>query len=122
MNVDVYALHRAFVQAELRADTGALRELLAEDFRSIGDQGYVLDKAQWIAKFADFAYTALDSSDVEVSAYDRAAVVRYVQRSRSVWQGQAMALTSRASQIWVAQPGGWRLAGLQFSSLPDQPA
>ena len=93
--------------------------MLTDDFRSIGEQGFVLDKAQWIGKFADFAYVSIDSSDVEASRYDHAAIVRCVQRRRSVWQGQEMALTTRVSQTWVEQAGSWRLAGIQFSTLAD---
>lgn len=117
---DVHRLQRAFDQAELRADTDALNALLADDFRSIGDQGVVLDKAQWIGKFAEFGYTSLDSSEVDVCFYGHAAIVRCVQRSRSTWRRQEMSLTVRVSQTWVQLPEGWRLAGIQFSSLPDR--
>jgi hypothetical protein len=116
---DVHRLHQVFDEAEFRADTDTLRALLADDFRSIGDQGYVLDKAQWIGKFAEFAYTSLESSDVEVRCYDHAAIVSCVQRSRSMWRGQEMTLTVRVSQTWVEQPEGWLLAGIQFSTLGD---
>jgi len=113
-----HQLPRAFDEAEAHADLEALDALLADDFRSIGEQGYVLDKAGWLGKFAEFAYTSLESGDVEVSSYGHAAIVRCVQRSRSVWRGQAMALTVRVGQTWVELPDGWRLAGVQFSSLP----
>ncbi|WP_305783604.1 nuclear transport factor 2 family protein [Symbioplanes lichenis] len=115
MTSDVHELQQAFIEAERRADTTALRALPADDFRSIGDQGSMLDKAQWLGKFGDFAYTSLRSSDVEVTGYDRAAIVRYVQRSSSVWRGQEMASTTRVSQTWIEQAAGWRLAGMQFS-------
>jgi hypothetical protein len=46
VTADIHRLHQAFEDAELRADTDTLQALLADDFRSIGDQGYVLDKAQ----------------------------------------------------------------------------
>lgn len=117
MTPDIHRLQSAFDEAELCADTDALNALLAEDFRSIGEQGYVLDKAQWVGRFAEFAYTSLESSEVEVSSYDHAAIVRCVQRSHSVWRGQEMALTVRVSQTWVELSEGWRLAGIQFSSL-----
>ena len=119
MTVDVHRLHRAFELAESRGDADSLTALLADDFQSIGEQGYVLDKAQWLGKFAEFSYTSLESSDVEVCFYGHAAIVRCVQRSRSTWRGQPMALTVRVSQTWVELPAGWRLAGLQFSSLAD---
>ena len=113
----IHELQPAFDEAELNADTDALNALLADDFRSIGEQGHVLDKGQWVGKFAEFAYTSLASSEVEVCAYDHAAIVRCVQRSRSTWRGQQMALTVRVSQTWIEFPEGWRLAGIQFSSF-----
>jgi hypothetical protein len=119
VNSEVRRFQQAFDKAERRADIDTLQALLADDFRSIGDQGYMLDKAQWIGKFTDFAYISLDSSDVEVSCYDHAAIVRCVQRSRSTWRDQEMALTVRVSQTWVEQAGGWLLAGIQFSTLGD---
>ncbi len=116
---DIRELQRAFDEAESRGDAESLDALLADDFRSIGERGYVLDKAQWLGKFAEFAYTSLRSSDVEVCFYGHAAIVRCVQRSHSTWRGQQMALTVRVSQTWVELPEGWRLAGVQFSSLDD---
>jgi hypothetical protein len=119
MNSEPHILQQAFAEAELQADTNTLQTLLTDDFRSIGDHGYMLDKAQWLGRFVDFSYTSLQSSDVEASCYDHAAIVRYVQRSSSIWQGQEMVLTARVSQTWVEQADGWRLAGIQFSTLGD---
>jgi hypothetical protein len=52
-----------------------------------------------------------------VRCYDHVAIVRCVQRSRASWRGDAMTLAARLSQVWVELPDGWRLAGIQFSSL-----
>ncbi len=98
MIVDIHRLQRTFDEAESRGDTDSLDALLADDFRSIGEQGYVLDKAQWLGKFAEFSYASLESSDIEVSVYGHAAIVRCVQRSHSTWRGQRMALAVRVSQ------------------------
>jgi hypothetical protein len=114
---DILELQRAFDDAELRADAARLDELLADDFLSIGEQGYQLDKRQWIDRHRDFRYLAIETTEADVRRYDRAAIVRCVQRSRASWQGNEMTLAVRMSQVWVHQPGGWRLAGIQFSSL-----
>jgi hypothetical protein len=114
---DILELQRAFDDAELRADADQLDELLADDFLSIGEQGYQLDKRQWIDRHGDFRYLAIETSEVNVRRYDKAAIVRCVQRSRATWQGSQLTLAVRMSQVWVHQPGGWRLAGIQFSSL-----
>ena len=114
---DILELQRAFDHAELRADAGRLDELLADDFLSIGEQGYQLDKRQWIDRHRDFRYLAIETAEADVRRYDKAAIVRCVQRSRATWQGSQLTLAVRMSQVWVHQPGGWRLAGIQFSSL-----
>ncbi|WP_067501300.1 nuclear transport factor 2 family protein [Actinoplanes sp. TFC3] len=119
MTVDMLHLQRAFDKAESQGDTESLDGLLTDDFRSIGEQGFVLDKAQWLGKFTEFAYTSLESSNVEVCFYGHAAIIRCVQRSYSTWRGQEMTLTVRVSQTWVELSEGWRLAGIQFSSLSD---
>ena len=114
---DILELRQAFDDAELRADAGRLDELLADDFLSIGEQGYQLDKRQWIDRHRDFRYLAIETAEADVRRYDKAAIVRCVQRSRATWQGSQLTLAVRMSQVWVHQAGGWRLAGIQFSSL-----
>jgi hypothetical protein len=118
---EIEKLVREFDEAELHADTGRLRALLTEDFRSIGERGHVLDKQQWIARFADFRYLHVEAAEVEVRRYDGSAIVRCVHRSHAVWQGQEMTLTTRMSQVWVWLADGWRLAGVQFSSYDPEP-
>jgi hypothetical protein len=114
---DIRELQQAFGDAELHADTDRLNTLLADDFISIGERGFQLDKRQWIARHADFAYLSLDTAELDVRCYDHAAIVRCVQRSRATWRGDAMTLAVRLSQVWIEVPGGWRLAGIQFSPL-----
>lgn len=117
MIADIRELQQAFDDAELHADTDRLNTLLADDFISIGERGFQLDKRQWIARHADFAYLSLETAELDVRCYDHAAIVRCVQRSRATWRGDAMTLAVRLSQVWIELPGGWRLAGIQFSPL-----
>jgi ketosteroid isomerase-like protein len=114
---DILELQRAFDDAELHADTGRLAALLADDFLSIGERGFQLDKGQWIGRHREFRYLAIETTEVDVRRYDRAAIVRCVQRSRASWRGEPMTLAVRLSQVWIQQPDGWRLAGIQFSTL-----
>jgi ketosteroid isomerase-like protein len=114
---DILALQRAFDQAELNADVARLGDLLAEDFLSIGEQGFVLGKREWIGRHGEFRYLSIDTSEVDVRRYGEAAVVRCVQRSRASWRGEPMALAVRLSQVWIRQPAGWRIVAIQFSTL-----
>jgi hypothetical protein len=63
---DIRDLQRAFDDAELHGDTDRLSILLADDFRSIGERACQLDKRQWIARHADFAYLSLETAELEV--------------------------------------------------------
>lgn len=107
-----------FADAELHARTDRLADLLTEDFRSIGERGFLLDKQQWIARHADFHYRSVETTDENVRHYHHTAIVRCVQHSEATWQGQELTLSTRVSQVWVQQSGVWRLAALQFSALP----
>jgi hypothetical protein len=117
---DILALQRAFDDAELNGDAARLGDLLADDFQSIGEQGYQLGKREWIARHGEFRYESIETTEVDVRRYDKAAIVRCVQRSRSSWRGEAMSIAVRLSQVWVWQSGRWQLAGIQFSSLGSQ--
>jgi hypothetical protein len=119
MTDDVLTVQHAFDTAELHADTGRLDALLADDFRSIGERGFVLDKRQWIARHADLRLLSVDTSETDVSRYDRTAIVRSVQRTRATWQGTPMAVTARVSHVWIRQADDWKLAAVQFSSLAE---
>ncbi|MBT2224870.1 nuclear transport factor 2 family protein [Nonomuraea sp. NEAU-A123] len=115
----VLGLQQQFDAAELAADAERLRELLADDFQSIGPKGYVLDKDQWIGRHAQFQYHALDTSQIDVRMYGDTAIVRNVQSNKATSHGRAVALRVRVSQVWVKQEGTWRLAGIQFSPMAD---
>jgi ketosteroid isomerase-like protein len=114
---DILDLQRAFDEAELSADVARLEELLAEDFMSIGEQGFVLGKPEWIGRHGEFRYLSIDTSEAGVRRYGDTAVVRCVQRSRASWRGEPMALAVRLSQVWIRQPAGWRIVAIQFSTL-----
>jgi hypothetical protein len=114
---EILELQRAFDGAELRADRQRLDALLVDDFRSIGERGFVLDKEQWIGRHKDFRYLSIETSEVDVRRYDRTAILRCVQRSRATWRGDPMTLATRVSQVWIQQPDAWRLAAIQFSTL-----
>jgi hypothetical protein len=114
---NILELQRAFDDAELRGDVGRLDALLADDFLSIGEQGYQLGKREWIDMHRDFRYLSIETTEADVRRYDNTAIVRCVQHSRASWRGEEMALAVRLSQVWIRQPDGWRLVAIQFSTL-----
>ncbi len=103
------ACARAFDDAELRGDTGLLHRLLADDFGSIGERGYQLDKRQWIDRHAEFTY--------DESGHRRAGrTALRPRRDRAVRAAQSVHLARTADdrggpgdQTWVELDDGWRL-------------
>lgn len=110
---------RRFDDAELRDDRAALDELIDAGFLSIGPKGFVLDKAQWIARHDHFRYHELDVSEMDVRTFPSAAIVRSVQRNHADSSGHDVRIATRVSQTWVQRAGAWRIAGIQFSPLAD---
>jgi hypothetical protein len=120
MQDTIRKLQQDFDDAELHADRERLKQLIAEDFLSIGPKGFVLNKDEWIGRHVHFKYHALDTSEMDVRLYDKTAIVRDVQKNRATYQDQTVQLTVRVSQVWVKQEDGeWRLAAIQFSPMPD---
>jgi hypothetical protein len=75
MTDDIFQLQRDFDDAELR-DDAELASLLAEDFLSIGEQGFMVGKQEWIEGHCDCRYLAIDTIEADVRRYDRTAIVR----------------------------------------------
>jgi ketosteroid isomerase-like protein len=116
---DVRAAQERFDRAELAADPDTLRELIADDFLSIGPKGFVLDREQWIGRHVHFTYHELETSEMDIRRYGDTAIVRDVQRNQATWQDDDVQVNTRVSQVWVRQDGRWRLAGIQFSPLAE---
>ena len=69
-------LARRWADAELAADTAVLAELTDDDFRGVGPLGFVLDREQWLRRFADgLEITALTYEDLDVREHGDVAVV-----------------------------------------------
>jgi hypothetical protein len=124
MHVDearVLDLQHRFDEAELTDDRATLRELLADDFLSIGPKGAVLTKSEWIDRHKHFRHHALETGEIDIRVYGPTAIVRNVQHSRGVWAEDEIASSVRVSQVWVQQGDmhHWKLAAIQFSPLAE---
>ena len=80
---------RRWAEAELAGDRDALDSLLTDDFRGVGAMGFVLDKAQWIARHDGATYTALEWADVDVRRHGDTAVAIGRQYQEGVFRGHA---------------------------------
>jgi hypothetical protein len=117
MENEVLTLQQRFDAAEEAGDKATVASLLSKTFQSIGPKGFVLDAKAWVDRHDLFKYKSLQVSDVHIVMYDKAAIVRNVQENDATYNGEAVRLKARVSQVWVLEDGQWLLAGIQFSPL-----
>lgn len=108
---------RRWAEAERRGDTAALDALLTDDFTAVGPQGFVLDKKQWIDRYASGAliHDSFTWEEVTVRRHGGAAVAVGVQGQQSIYDGRDADGHFRVTQMIVADGARWRLAAVHLS-------
>lgn len=108
--------HR-WTEAERRGDVAALDALLTDDFSAVGPRGFVLDKKQWLDRYASGAlvHDAFTWDEVTIRQYGRAAVAVGVQGQQSIFDGRDADGDFRVTQMIVEVDGAWQLAAVHLS-------
>jgi ketosteroid isomerase-like protein len=108
---------RRWAEAERLGDVTALDALLTEDFTAVGPHGFVLDKKQWMDRYASGAliHDAFTWEEVKVRRHGQAAVAVGVQGQQSIYDGRDADGHFRVTQMMVADGGDWKLAALHLS-------
>jgi ketosteroid isomerase-like protein len=115
---DVLDLVGRWTEAEQRNDAAALDGLLAADFVGVGPLGFVLDRDQWLARFANgLENRAFAVEDPQVRDYGTAAVVVGVLAQETSWQGGDNSGRFRITLVAVRPADGWLLAGVHIGML-----
>lgn len=111
------AFTRGWTEAERRGDVEALDALLTDDFTAVGPRGFVLDKKQWLDRYASGAliHDAFTWDEVTVRQYGRAAVAVGVQGQQSIYDGRDADGCFRVTQMIVEEDGAWKLAAVHLS-------
>jgi ketosteroid isomerase-like protein len=116
---DLEELAQAWAAAELRGDAAALDRILADDFVGIGPRGFLVTKAQWLARFGagGLRYDTFVFDELRVRFHGEAAIVTGRQTQTGSFQRQDVQAQLRAMLVFVRQRGAWQLAGLQLSPI-----
>jgi hypothetical protein len=96
--------------AEQRGDTAFLEGVLTDGFVGVGPLGFMLDKQQWLGRFAgSLSYESFVLDEVEARLYGGAAVVTGRQKQAGAFQGNDVGGEFRATVVLVERDGRWLL-------------
>lgn len=107
------------IQAQIGADTVALKRLYADDFIGVGPTGVVRGKPEVIADFRSHAltYQSITTDDVQVRIYGNTAVETGISTMIGVDKGKAVPRDNRFTRVWVKRRGSWQLVLNHYSLL-----
>lgn len=114
---------RRWAAAEVAGDTETLEPMVVDDFKLVGPLGFVLDKQQWIDRYAsgDLVTSSLRWVDTTTRVYGDTAIVIGVHDQEAAHRGRANNGQFRSTHVLVRDGGGWRLAGMHLSPIMAPP-
>lgn len=122
MTAQVEELGRRWAAAEERGDVAELEAITTDDFTMVGPLGFVLDKQQWLGRFAGgLQVEQLDWTDVQIRDYGSSAVSIGTQEQVAEHHGTPVRGKLRCTHTYVQIDGTWRIAGLHLSPVMGEP-
>ena len=114
---EILAIGTRWTSAEQSADTAALDELTAPDFRLVGPFGFVLDKPQWLDRYApgELVTSSLTWDEVQVRDFGETAIAIGRQTQQATHQGRPADGQFRVTHVFVRDAGRWQLASMHLS-------
>ena len=110
------------IQAQINADTVALKRIYSDDFIGVGPSGTVRTKPQVISDFTSGAlkFQSITTDEVQVRVYENTAVETGLSTMVGQDKGKAVPRDTRFTRVWVKQQGRWRLVANHYSSRITQ--
>jgi hypothetical protein len=106
----ILTLQLEFDIAQVLDDKEKLRHLLADDFLSVGPEGSILGKEQWIAGVDQFSDKGSEGSEKHIRFNEQAAIVQHIQRNIMDGENGKDGMMLRVSQVWLNHGGKWLVA------------
>jgi ketosteroid isomerase-like protein len=123
MSNEVLELVHRWAAAEQANDAEQLDGVLAQNFVGVGPVGFVLNREQWLARFANgLVNSAFVVEDPVVHDHGSAAVVIGVDAQRTTFgDNQDNSGRFRVSLTVVKAADEWRLASVHLGPLQQRP-
>ena len=106
----IIALEKAWNQAQLMHDSGALQRLVGPRFINTEYDGAVSTRDQFLADISDpkFSPTAMGIQDVKVELYGDTAVVAGIYHTKGSSSGKPYEHLGRFTDTWIFSDGKWQ--------------
>jgi ketosteroid isomerase-like protein len=103
--------------AEQRGDAAFREGALTDVFIGVGPLGFMLNKQQWLGRFAGgLSYESFALDELKTRFYGDAAVATCCQKQAGEFQGNDVGGEFRATLVLVEEDGRWLLAGTRAPS------
>ena len=120
--IQIRQLERAWNQAEMRQEAGAVDNLLADSLAYTDYDGSFMNKKEylkWVVapdQKADHLY----DEGLTVRVYGNAAVVTGIYRESGTNKGKPYMIRARYTDTWIKQNGVWQCVASQSTLLPGK--
>jgi ketosteroid isomerase-like protein len=109
--------------AEQRGDAAFLEGALTDDFVGVGPLGFLLNKQQWLERFAGgLSYESFVLDELKTRFYGDAAVATCRQKQAGEFQDNDVGGDFRATLVLVEGDSRWLLAGWHASPIAGAPS
>ena len=108
-----------FRKALFDCDTGALRELIAEDYRAYDPQGRLQGKKMILEAYCPggVKLDRYDVEDLEIRVIEKVGIITGTGRIQGTYGGSAFAHHVRFLDVYLYRDGLWRLYVSQVTPL-----
>jgi ketosteroid isomerase-like protein len=112
----------AWDRAMVENDAEAIGRYMSDDWRIVGSDGGVTDKATFLGLVSSGAvsHDVMESADFHICVYGETAVVTSRGVSGGKYQGRAFREVERVTCVFVRQQGQWRCVHTHLSRLTPQ--
>jgi ketosteroid isomerase-like protein len=115
---EIMTTGQKWAAAESTGDTGALADLVTDDFRVVGPVGFILDRQQYLGRYrGGFSPESVAWDDVTVRDYGSAAVTIATVTQKASFQGQRADGQFRVVHVFVKAGDRWQIANVQYSMI-----
>jgi len=120
--IQVKQLERAWNQAEMKQEVGAVASLLADSLVYTDYDGSFMSKKEYMKWIVDPQQKAdhIYDEGLSVQVYGNAAVATGIYRESGMNKGKPYVIRSRYTDTWIRRGGVWQCVASQSTLIPGK--